>query len=358
MWRIIIFLLYAQLIFAGSIEIHGYTFNIKENTIIKMGSVTSTWSSPEKNRAVFEIKLDIKGGVSYGVSEGNHMYYTLQAATKTEIVPFSRPAFNKRIRFIIDDDDKSITSDYVIFRFEETKLVDSSKNLFSINYFALNKKEMHEEYGKTKKGFDLNKIDSSGEIKMIISESEDQVSYCVFFFHEQTPTQPAEAEKVYNNVHSQISAPFVYAIQYKNYYNTMIFDNVSQDTPFTIPVAEWKDNAIGDNSNFTAELFCIILPQKYDNEKLIAEIRLMNRLKTIHLNTNTGAQSDDLYVKTIEFEKDDIIQFKLPSYWPGTIYKSPTGYLLDKRPVDKNYEAVFDPDVKEQSITIRPIKIQ
>ena len=358
MRNVITLIFVARIVLAGTIEIKICTYDQSENRITEIGSMTSTWQPPKKNRTVFEYERRGGGAISFGGSEEHYMYYKLRAETQSDLVPFPKRLFQKRFRFTIDDNDKSFAENDIIFRFEETIPIDSSKNLFTIRYFALNKQELHEKYGKTKGGLDLNKIDPRGDAKMIISENDDMVGYWVFFFHDDNPPQPSEAEKIYEDVHSQISAPFVYAVQYQNYNDTKTFDRLSQDSPFTIHVAEGKDVHNEKSRNFKANLHCIILPQKYENDKLGIEFKITNRLSSYSGGDDGGSSADHGMTKSLEFEKDDIIQIILPSDWPGKYYRTAKGWSNRPSTNGAKHKPVFDPDVGKQYITIRPIKIQ
>ena len=359
MWRLFILFFMAQLVLAGTIEIKRNKYNIKENKITKKGFVVSTWGPAEKNQSVFELNMRGKEKYSFGVTTAGYMFQKLRSRTETELIPFPQPAFTKKLTFIVDSGDEPITSDQVIFRFEETTLIDSLKNLYTIEYFAMNKKELHEHYGITNNGLDLKKMDPAGDAKFIFAQDDSTVFYWNFFFYADDAAQQTKAEEIFQDAHSNISVPFVYGIQYQNSKETKTFERISQDSPFTVSIAKAFYELEDINEYFYVQLYGIILPQKFNNNTLTTEIQLASELGWYEKQRPQEVANCIYKIsKILEFSKDDVIQIKLPNEWPGRIYKTAKGF--SNNPVSNGIqnELVFDPKIGDQFITIKPIKIE
>ena len=365
MWRLFIILCAVQLAFAGTVDIEMYLYDKAKNQISKMGKQTYAWGGQEKNRAVYELKLSADGKLSLSVDSEDVMYHRLREATRTELVPMEAPAFDRKLRFIIDDNDRLFSAKDIVFRFEETNLVDEARQLYTIRYYALNKKEMREKFGKTNNGTSLDEIDGRGDVKMILGESDKFVNYLVFNLRDkESKTRgnlEGEKDKIYENESSDISAPFVYALQYENLHgNKFTIDRISQDETFEIPVAgsQEKTQQQGDKRNFAADLVCIVLPQKYQNDKLAVDVIITSRLSVYRGRADDFHIKATSYSKTLEFDKDDVIQIKLPKEWPGKIYGKGDEYAFGDRNENEGWRLLYNAELGEQYITIRPIKIQ
>ena len=356
MWRFLLLLTLAQFVAAGSIEIQVCRYDIKKGKVSESGQLTRSWGPSEKNRAVFEMNETDHGGTSLSVSEDGYMFHKLQSMTHTELVPFPQPAFEKTLIFVIDNGDKPITSDHIIFRFEERILVDSSKHLYEINHFAMNKHELHKKYGITSGGLDLNTVDPKGDAKFIYAQDDSMVFYWNFFFYDEKEPESSEIDHVYRDTRSNISAPFVYAVQYQDYDKTLTFDRIAQDKTFEIPIIseKFRSQTKEIGRTFQNDLICILLPQNYYGKTLNVELVVSNRLRILSEN---GLETTryEAHVKELEFLPDDVIQVKLPVEWPGEIYKTEKGFSIGRKDEGK---LVFNPDIGDQYITIRPIKIQ
>ncbi len=356
MWRFLLLLTLAQFVAAGTIEIQVCSYYIEKGEISKSGRLTSTWGPSDKNKVVFEMSKTEHGGISLSEDSGGYMFHKLQALTQTELVPFPGPVYTKQLIFVIDSGDEPITSDRIIFRFEERILVDSSKHLYEINHFAMNKQELHKNYGITRGGLDLNTVDPKGDAKFIYAQDDSMVFYWNFYFYEEKEPESSEIDHVYRDTRSNISAPFVYAVQYQDYDKTLTFDRIAQDKTFEIPIISGKlrsqTKEIG--RTFQNDLICILLPQNYDGNTLKVELVVSNRLR---ISSAQGMETTRYaaHVKELEFLPDDVIQVKLPVEWPGEIYETEKGFSIGRKDEGK---LVFNPDIGDQYITIRPIKIQ
>lgn len=185
MWRVLVFFLVAQYAVAGSIKLSGFKYDKETNEIrTNGGSVFVSWQPEEMNRAVFELNYLGEGHFTYQVADGDFMFHMLKALTQLDPHPIAQLDFTRKLRFYVDNDDKPLSSDNVIIRFEDITLVDSTNNLYSYRCFALDTEDLQKKFSTTKNGLNINQIDPQGDLKFIFTEDDKMVYYWTFFFNE------------------------------------------------------------------------------------------------------------------------------------------------------------------------------
>jgi hypothetical protein len=362
MWRafIVLFVLNGTVL-AGSIEMLKCSYDFQAKQIKDLARLTGEWSQENKNRVVFEFQYRSNSTVSFQVFDRDFFYHQLRKRAKTELVPgydverLSKP--KRSLRLIIDSHDRPFAESNPIFKFQEVTLVDPAKELYEIDHFAVNKNELLAKFSTSKRCLELNSIDKRGDAKMILYESGDTVYYGIFFLKDELTPEPSRPEEKFGTTLAKIKAPFVYAIQYQNAVETQVFERISQGKPFTITVSTGQDEYNHKTRSFKAELFCEIMPQELKNDTLVVALALVARTSMVQKDADPGSRRSTRYLKILQFAHDDVIQVKLPDDLIAPIWRESNGWRVGGEKHDA-LKLVFDPKINEQTLTIRPVRIE
>lgn len=372
MWKFFIVLLFAQCLYAQIINVK--MVNIYTNS----GEINETPLFSNQIGQVYELMLS-GGAVSFSDDYNNEtMRQQIKMAADTDMDKSLPTDFDHRWRFFIVNPGETIKTENLIFYFEETVRTDKNKNLYKIDYYSLTAAEMRQKYQKSEKRINKYIQENSDDIKLVFSDEKRGIYYLDFQLDTEIPSSAAKEEKdadqseisqpnqpdIYKPLLGELEpkvkemlVPFIFDIKYSNSAGSeAVYEQLPQSGQFKL-FSQIKKfvNPNSEEIEFVQyNLICKIVPFEYENDILKIELILHGEQSIYNM---AGMQQNVLgktYSKNIEFEKNAVVEVKLPDDWPGQLHIEPEPGKSQKP--ESAY--IYDSSIKNQSLIIRPVKIR